>query len=464
MKIQSSISILRAIMLMIPLIWMINYSATGQIREEDEFERMLLEEVEVENPVYKPVIGFGVGNLSFFGDVNDYHRFLLGSKPGIKLNISSFLDNKRRFKVNFFFLGGKLSGNERSYIDLDRNLNFESEIINLGINFEYNFGHILKPGKLITPFLSVGLSSFQFNSKGDLFDSDGNRYFYWSDGTIRDVSQTSPFAYRGEIVGRNYNYETDLRNLDLYGLGNYPQFALAIPVDAGFDLKVTERVNMRVGTSLYFSFTDVVDNVSSQGAPITGRKRNDWFGYSYVTFHLDLFSDPKTRVIERLFAMQEFDYTTVEDEDNDGVFDFYDLCPGTPFGVEVDEDGCPIDSDGDGIPDYRDEEPNSRPGAFVDENGVEIDPDDLVQLFGASSEAVLRNELHLYTSYEPIRFSRYAGIANLEIPQKFKFIDLNNDGYISYEELLRAIDSFFDFASPLTTEDIYELNEFFFAQ
>ncbi len=445
-------------------IWLISLPVNGQIREEDEFERMLLEEVEVENPVYKPVVGFGIGNLSFFGEVNDYYRYLLGSKPGFKLNVSSFIDNKRRFRINFFFIGGKLTGNERSFIDLDRNLNFESELLNIGINFEYGFGHILKPGKLINPFISVGIESFQFNSKGDLFDNDGNRYFYWNDGTIRDVSQTSPFSYNSNIIARNHRYETDLRSLDLYGLGNYPQFALAIPVDAGLDFKIADRVNMRVGTSLHFSFSDVIDNVSSKGTGITGKKRNDWFGYTYVTFHLDLFSDPKTRIIEKLFAMQEFDYSTVEDEDNDGVFDFYDLCPGTTFGVEADENGCPLDSDGDGVPDYLDRESNTRPGAFTDKHGVEISQDSLTGMLLASGDAIARNEVHLYASYAPVRYSRYAGIPNLQIPPKFKFVDKNNDGYISYEELLQAIDAFFDFKTSITVEEIYELNEFFFAQ
>lgn len=443
---------------------MFSNPVSAQIREEDEFERMLLEEVEVENPVYKPVIGFGIGYLSFFGDVNDYYRFLVGSKPGYKLNVSSFIDNKRRFKINFFFLGGQLTGNERSYINLDRNLNFKSELVNFGINFEYGFGHLFKPGRLISPFISVGFESFQFSSKGDLFDDFGNSYYYWNDGTIRDISQTSPFAYGSTIIARNYNYDTDLRKLDLYGLGDYSQFSLAIPIEAGLDFKVTDRVNMRVGTSLHFAFTDVLDNVSSKGDPIKGNKKNDWFGYTYVTFHLDLFSDPKTRVIEKLFAMQDFDYSSVEDEDNDGIFDFYDLCTGSPFGTEVDENGCPIDTDGDGIADFIDKELNTRPGAFVGNNGVEISSDKLIELFGASADAISRKEVHLYSTYAPIRHSRYAGIPNLQIPPKFKFIDLNKDGYISFEELLKTIDNFFDFKSTLTTEDIYELNEFFFAQ
>lgn len=457
-KDSSHFSIFRYIFFLL-FFGVVSVQLIAQVQPDDEFERMLLEEVEVENPQYKPVIGLGLGTFSFFGDVNDFHRYLPGSQLGVRLNVSTFLDRGRFFKLNFFFFGGNLSGNERSFVDPQRNLNFKTELLNIGINFEYTFGHLVKPGSLITPFVSAGIESFQFNSKGDLSDSDGNRYFYWNDGTIRDVSQTSPLSYLGTIIARNHNYETDLRQADLYGLGAYPQIALAIPVEAGFDFKISERVKMRMAASLHFAMTDVIDNVSSAGSPIQGKKSNDWFSFSYVTFHLDLFSDPKTRVIERLFAMQEFDYTTVEDEDNDGVFDFFDLCPGTPLGVEVDMDGCPLDSDGDGVHDYLDKEANTRPGAFVDEHGVEISPENIMELLMASSEAIARNQIHLY---EVSMFARRG--AGLPIPPRFKFVDMDNDGFISYEELLKAIDDFFDFKSSLTTLEIYELNEFFFAQ
>lgn len=45
------------------------------------------------------------------------------------------------------------------------------------------------------------------------------------------------------------------------------------------------------------------------------------------------------------------------DEDNDGVCDLYDQCPGTPAGYPVDGAGCPLDTDRDGVPDKIDECP-----------------------------------------------------------------------------------------------------------
>ncbi|MBT9392930.1 OmpA family protein [Hymenobacter sp. NST-14] len=49
-----------------------------------------------------------------------------------------------------------------------------------------------------------------------------------------------------------------------------------------------------------------------------------------------------------------------KDEDGDGVSDKKDKCPGTPAGVAVDLNGCPLDGDGDGVPDYLDKCPTEK--------------------------------------------------------------------------------------------------------
>ena len=63
------------------------------------------------------------------------------------------------------------------------------------------------------------------------------------------------------------------------------------------------------------------------------------------------------------------------DSDNDGVLDDYDKCPGTPLGVKVDQDGCPLDSDKDGVPDYLDKCPGTPAGVQVDGVGCPLDSD-----------------------------------------------------------------------------------------
>lgn len=63
------------------------------------------------------------------------------------------------------------------------------------------------------------------------------------------------------------------------------------------------------------------------------------------------------------------------DADNDGVANYLDRCPGTPAGVDVDVDGCPPDLDSDGVADYRDKCPGSPISASVDSNGCPLDSD-----------------------------------------------------------------------------------------
>jgi OOP family OmpA-OmpF porin len=51
------------------------------------------------------------------------------------------------------------------------------------------------------------------------------------------------------------------------------------------------------------------------------------------------------------------------------------LCPGTPAGIAVDPDGCPLYSDADAVPDYQDNCPDTGPGIPVDAKGCPLDSD-----------------------------------------------------------------------------------------
>ena len=63
------------------------------------------------------------------------------------------------------------------------------------------------------------------------------------------------------------------------------------------------------------------------------------------------------------------------DQDQDGVLNIVDDCPDTPFGIEVDFFGCPVDEDKDGVPDYRDKCPATGSGKAVNKDGCVKDSD-----------------------------------------------------------------------------------------
>jgi hypothetical protein len=449
------------ILLLAGLVCSISLFSQGNI------EDLLYTEVDNLNPVYKPVVGFGGGTFNFFGDVHDLNQNPMNGTLGYQVNITTFIDNKHLIRGSLFFMGGALSGNERSHSDLNRNMNFKSDILMFGFNLNYDFDNFYKKFRRVHPFISVGFEIMNFNSKVDSFTNiEGApvHYNYWSDGTIHSVPETIDNIgnARSTLIDRDYKYETDLRDYN-WGLGQYPQYSFAIPIDVGLDFWLTDRLMFRVGTSYHIAFTDLIDHVSSKNTSgVVGDKKNDNFMYSYISMHLDLFSSKKTLAVQRLFADVEFDPTLMSDEDYDGYFDGWDKCPGTPNRVKTDTTGCPLDDDYDGVPNYLDDEPNSRFGAYVDNRGVEISEDDLIAKLDLSS-AVPRQDVEMYLR-TPTSYDRYNNVTSKEIPPKFKNVDDNNDGYISFDEILKEIDKFFDFSTELSSDDIYELNNFFFAQ
>lgn len=439
----------------------ISVSAFAQDPDEEYYESLLKEEVEVLNPVYKPVIGFGYGYMNFYGEVRNQRQNPLMGTPAYKINVATYIDNKHYFKANFFLLLGQLAGSRFSTTPAE-NLNFRTDITTFGINLHYDFKPLVKANSLVTPFISLGVENLQFNSKTDLNRGENLLYYYWPDGTIRDADFSTG---SGTIIKRDNTYETDLRDLNLYGLGSYNQSTFAIPVDAGLDFAVSGRVTMRLGYSFHYTFTDNIDNVSGKATVgVKGTAKNDMFSYSYLTFHFDLFSSPKTKIVEKLFKDVDFDYSFYGDNDNDLIFDGWDKCPNTPFGVEVDSTGCPHDDDDDGVPNYMDKELKSRTNAIVDNNGVEIDSEKLAEEL-ASQQAISRSEVESFLMMQRARTRYNVGKSSIPIPQKYKHLDKDMDSYISFDELLDAIDEFFDDSPDIKTpNDIYELNDFFFAQ
>lgn len=424
----------------------------GGLAQENYFDSLLLEKVKVANPVYKPVVGIGYGVLNFFGDVNNNFKLLSTGTPGGRITVSTYMDKKHFFKLDFYLLRGILGGSERT---LERNLNFRSNITSLGIQIHYDFAQFINQEKIgVSPYVELGVGTLSFNSKGDLKDGNGNLYNYAADGTIRNNF--------GELVQRDYKYETDLRSLDLYGMGMYSQFGVVFPVGIGFNAHLSDRVTLRVGTSLNISTTDLIDNVSYKGVGITANRLTDAFTFSFVSLHLDLFSEPEYMKVDKMFVDFGNDDVITGDEDYDLILDFADQCPVTPYGVETDSTGCAIDSDMDGVPDYLDKEMNTPALALVDNEGKEIS-DSLLYKMLQPGMAEVHSNADRY--FQAARATDLRVMNRVKaVPLKFKTFDLNNDNYLSFQEFLKAIDAYFDYKTLLSMQDIYLLMDFYFNQ
>jgi hypothetical protein len=54
--------------------------------------------------------------------------------------------------------------------------------------------------------------------------------------------------------------------------------------------------------------------------------------------------------------------------------------------------------------------------------------------------------------------------APVETPEIFAVVDADGDGYLSFDELIMAIDMYFDSQIDMGLDDLRDLNNFFFAQ
>ncbi len=446
------------------------HTVSNVLAQGDDYfnQKFLQEEVENPNPDYMPHIGFGYGILGFYGDVRNANATFLSGKPCGKVNINFFLDQEHHTRANVYVLAlGQIEGNTVSYLKPEENINFLTDLTAIGLNVHYDFDHFVAKKSFVRPFVSLGTEFLMFSSKTDRFRIDNTsgtdirvNYNYWSDGSIRDVPESANKL--GNYINRDYIYETDIKNSNAFNGGDYTQRSLAIPLDFGLEFKITERTRMRVGTSYHYSFTDFIDGISQNTTP-KGNSGYDAFTYTYATLHFDLFSDDETVLMNKLFAeMTDFDMIMADDEDGDGALDAFDKCLRTPAGTEVDTVGCPFDDDFDGIPNYMDKQ-KSMEGAIVDRDGVEIQDEKVWE--NLNLEGLARGEVPMFLEMmNKLGAGGNRRLGQVEIPEKFKTVDADNDGYISFDEVLKTIDSFFDFEVEYTTEDIYELNDLFFAQ
>ncbi len=342
--------------------------------------------------------------FTFLGDVANNNRFHpTVSRLARDLRVSQALNSN--FDLSFYVLFGQVSANERT---LTRNLNFQSNITTGGATVTYNFYNILKPKRVVNPYISLGVESIEFLSKSDLKDKNGETYHYWSDGTIRNLSESSANAASAKEIFRDYSYESDLREANLDGFGQYQERTLAIPLDIGANFHLSKRIKARLGASMHFTLSDLIDNVTAESEGLRkGDAQNDRFLYTHFALTYDFGKRKKKSELkdkELELSDEELLAADTSDYDGDGVFDLVDDCIKTPKDAfPVDAKGCPLDDDKDFVPNYRDEELNSLFGVLVNEKGITMYDDDIEKRFQAyidSNGSYYKEERHVTKSGE----------------------------------------------------------------
>jgi len=392
-------------------------------------------EKEDERVLHLPSVELGTGLTSFNGDVgrNDPVTSLTKIRFASSFGVEERIGNYIGLSLNTLY--GTLAASDRTP---SLNRNFESSIsqTNLNLVFHFDNGKLLKKSSPIAPYVSAGFGFLKFDPYGYLKGPGGSNYYYWSDGGIHDAPQSvNPNA---PLVPIDYNYKTRLTD----SANNYKRYTFAVPICAGFRMKLSPSMHMDMSVAYYFTFSGYIDNY---------RTGNTYDSYLYASVSLAYNFGWKAKEAGNYASAVDFIALEKLDSDSDGVKDDLDLCPGTPKGVAVDKNGCPLDDDKDGVPNYRDKEPNSMPGAIVDENGVNITEEMIAEVWQEYQSAVDRVPENL--EYIP-------GV----LPDEFKYADKNNDGYISYEEIITVISDLFDNDTEALAEKINRLIDYYFLQ
>ncbi len=213
--------------------------------------------------------GILVGGSYYLGDLNPRKHFIY-SQPaaGIFFRYATSYRYAFRFGFNYGSVGASDSQSKEPD-QLERNLNFKSEIYDLHAIAEFNFVdyRIGNDKHYFTMFIFAGIGGYYFNPKADL----GNGY-------------------------------VNLNGLRTEGQGHaYPRYQLNLPFGVGLKWNITSIFGLGIEWGPRKLFTDYLDDVSStypnitqgisRGSPgyMRGNPRSkDWYFFYGMTLTMRL--------------------------------------------------------------------------------------------------------------------------------------------------------------------------------
>ena len=419
------------------------------------FSSTLFSQDDVQEKVVSVSAGMGV--LTFNGSIGkgkevSKYTYIRG---GYALNVEKrFMKEWLGASLNIMM--GKLAMAERSQ-DTLRNHNFESGLTQFGLNLTAYLQN--SKGMPIIPYATVGFAFASLKAKTDLKYIGDSLYYYWTDGSIRNLPQLPSNEFKAKHVNRDYVYESTLNGA--------ATSAVSLPIGMGFKMKVGEKVEANLGISYHLTFTNNIDGMKGSS--------NNKYLYSYFSLTYNITQKSKKEKEQEKKA-SKIDFAKIDklDMDGDGVKDNEDVCPGTPKGVKVDAKGCPLDEDDDGVPDYLDKEKSTKKGSIVDADGRTVT--DAMILEKSKKDSVASTRTNIFMNDPSLaalkkldtqiqkKAQTSGGKNTSKIPSKYQNADTNHDGIISSSEISAIIDGFFDGSNNYTVEKIHELIDYFFEQ
>lgn len=251
--------------------------------------------------------------------------------------------------------------------------NYRSHVQDLSLQGIFTLNNIRfhKAKSNVVFYVGAGVGATIFDTKVNALDENGNPYTALFNG-ITNAGYTDRKDIRKKLKeGMDNTYETPAENNrkngpTLFGQDLKPSGTLLV----GMAFKLGKRVNLAIEDRFTTVKSDLLDGQQWQEHAVADPSQTrDFDTYNYLSVGLNF--NLGKRAVEPLWWINPLDYAYSEinnpkhmklpkpilpDEDGDGVTDQFDKCPGTPAGVPVDVNGCPLDTDGDGVPDYKDKE------------------------------------------------------------------------------------------------------------
>ncbi len=208
-------------------------------------------------------IGASAGVGSLFGELDNDLNVSIAQRLGGQLFINYGITPS--LMVGIAFVHGRVYGQIRSSASdpLFTNLNVKTTLFAPQLRATWHFGGLYRnqmPGAF-QPWVFAGIEPLFFNPYSDLTTAEGKPYYYWSDGSIRDMPELPDNISKATYLQRDYYYESFLRDANLDGFGTYKGYTLAIPVGLGLDINLNETLTLSLGGSFHYTFTDHLDDI-----------------------------------------------------------------------------------------------------------------------------------------------------------------------------------------------------------
>ena len=235
-------------------------------------------------------LGLSAGITDYFGDLgNDNFVQTTSTRPGMAITLRNFLGKpKYGYKYHPFDVEARVSWHRIGYDETKpiagrqgyalrnygRGLGFRTDVIGTAVHITYTIYADRRKSlneQHAALFLFAGAGMFYAQPKADLFRGSidmANRYYFWSDGTVRDQDEATG---KGNIIKKDGKFETNLKDWHTEGQGskgefgrkkNYSYLHVGIPLGLGFRYGIGKNTTLSVEFGYYKFMTDFLDDAS----------------------------------------------------------------------------------------------------------------------------------------------------------------------------------------------------------